>query len=172
MAFNRPAIIQPYVLDPLSDPDAEQEEEEAPRSPRIPKPVSEWCRCGNCGAMPTEHESLCCQEVPEVTRRMEQVEGTQPQCVIDHPGFYATSLNVYVLQAMYNIYRADHGPVRLRGIEHRYRYLAYRMFVSWCWGFLGRHIRVVVPSCVVLRVRREFPDSQQQYMGFRLPPLR
>lgn len=48
---------------------------------------------------------------------MEQVEGTQPQCVIDHPGFYATSLNVYVLQAMYNIYRADHGPVRLRGIE-------------------------------------------------------
>lgn len=53
----------------------------------------------------------------------------------------------------------------------RYRYLAYRMFVSWCWGFLGRRIRVVNPSCVVLRVRREFPDSQQEYMGFRLPPL-
>ena len=53
----------------------------------------------------------------------------------------------------------------------RYRYLAYRNFVSWCWGFLGRKIRVVIPSCVVQRVRRQFPDSQGQYVGFRLPPL-
>lgn len=52
----------------------------------------------------------------------------------------------------------------------QYRYLAYRSFVSWCWGFLGRRIRVVIPACVVLRIRREFPDALASYEGFR-PPL-
>ena len=50
------------------------------------------------------------------------------------------------------------------------RHLSYRTFVSWCWGSLGRSVRVVIPSCVVLRIRREFPDASGQYVGFR-PPL-
>ena len=41
MAVSR-TVIQPYAFDPESDPDAEQEEEEPPRSPRMPKAVSEW----------------------------------------------------------------------------------------------------------------------------------
>ena len=53
----------------------------------------------------------------------------------------------------------------------RYRYLAYRNFVSWCWGFLGRKIRVVIPSCVVLRIHREFPDAHGRYGGFKPPSL-
>lgn len=42
--------------------------------------------------------------------------------------------------------------------------------MSWCWGYLGRKIRVVIPSCVVLRIRQEFPDAGGSYVGFR-PPL-
>lgn len=52
-------------------------------------------------------------------------------------------------------------------VSSQYRYLAYRSFVSWCWGFLGRRVRVVLPACVVLRIRAEFPDAQGQYVGFR-----
>ena len=49
----------------------------------------------------------------------------------------------------------------------RYRYLMYRSFVSWCWGCLGRRIRVVLPSCMVLRIRRDTPYAQGMYVGFR-----
>lgn len=49
-------------------------------------------------------------------------------------------------------------------------HLSYRSFVSWCWGYLGWHVRVVIPSCVVVQIRQEFPDSAGQYVGLR-PPL-
>lgn len=52
----------------------------------------------------------------------------------------------------------------------RYRRLAQRSFVSWCWGYLSRTIRVAIPSCVVLRICREFPDSAGSCVEFR-PPL-
>ncbi|KAL2093123.1 hypothetical protein ACEWY4_010435 [Coilia grayii] len=103
--------------------------------------------------MPSEAENICCLEIPQVvTRRLREVEG-QLTCMVDHPGLEPVCLNVYSLQNAGQIYRADYGPLRLRGIHRRYRYLSYRSFVSWCWGFLGRKIRVVIPACVVLRIR-------------------
>lgn len=51
--------------------------------------------------------------------------------------------------------------------SRRCRHLAYRCFVSWCWGWLGRKVRVVIPACVVRRIRQEFPDTEGQYVGFR-----
>ncbi|KAF0035381.1 hypothetical protein F2P81_013139 [Scophthalmus maximus] len=54
---------------------------------------------------------------------------------------------------IYNIYRMDYGSLRCRTEEH------------WCCGTpqQGRHR-------VILRIRQEFPDPAQQYVGFR-PPL-
>ncbi len=53
----------------------------------------------------------------------------------------------------------------------RYRYLSYRSFVIWCWGLLGCRIRVIIPACVVLRIRSEFPDEEGHYIGFKLPNI-
>lgn len=71
-----------------------------------------------------------------------------------------TFLNSFI----YNVNSVRHSLYR------RYRYLAHRSFVSWCWGYLARNIRVVLPSCVVLRIQQEFPDADGQFVGFR-PPL-
>ena len=51
----------------------------------------------------------------------------------------------------------------------RHRYMGYRSFVRWCWGYLGKHNRKVLPSCVVARIREAYPSAD--YTGFRLPPL-
>lgn len=51
--------------------------------------------------------------------------------------------------------------------EHRH--LAYRCFVSWCLGHMGYKIRVVILARVVLCIRCEFPDSDGEYSGFRVP---
>ena len=43
----------------------------------------------------------------------------------------------------------------------RYRFIAYRCFVWWCWGSLGSRVRVVKPACVVLGQ----PRQQGGYTG-------
>ncbi|XP_045925772.1 P2X purinoceptor 7 isoform X1 [Micropterus dolomieu] len=136
---------------------------------RVTQDVSEWCACENCSTMPTEVENVCCQEIRKVVRRMQQVPDP-PTCMVHHPGLEPKCLNYYTLQNIHNIYQADYGPLRRRTEEERYKHLAYRSFVSWCWGYLGRSVRVVIPSCVVLRIRQQFPDPEGQYVGFR-PPL-
>ena len=47
------------------------------------------------------------------------------------------------------------------------RYLAYRQLVWWGWNHLGRHRRVVLPSCAVKRIRDEFPSDE--YTGHQYP---
>ena len=51
----------------------------------------------------------------------------------------------------------------------KYRYTAYRQLVRWCYRYLGKQIRVVLPSCAVNRIRAEF--TSDIYHGFRLPTL-
>ncbi|XP_033969650.1 P2X purinoceptor 7-like [Trematomus bernacchii] len=160
------ACVQAYYeFDPESDPEEAEVSVEVQTS-RLQQDVSEWCTCANCAAMPSEPENVCCMEIPQVSRRMQELELSVP-CMVDHPGLEPVCLNVFSLQNAFNIYRAEHGRLQMRQIQQRHRYLAYRSFVSWCWGFLGRKIRVVIPACVVLRIHREFPDPQNNYVGFR-----
>ena len=42
-----------------------------------------------------------------------------------------------------------------------------QIFCTLVLGYLGRKVRVVVPACVVLKIRRELPDTQGQYLVFR-----
>ncbi|KAM4566075.1 P2X purinoceptor 7-like [Odontesthes bonariensis] len=164
----RTAVVQAFQFDPESDPDGEEVEEV--ENQRLQQDVSEWCHCGKCATMPTEVENICCLEIPQVTTRLREVEEQLP-CMVDHPGLEPVCLNVYSLQNASQIYRADYGPLQFREIHRRYRYLSCRSFVSWCWGFLGRRIRVVIPACVVLRIRSEFPDEEGHYVGFKRPPV-
>ena len=58
---------------------------------------------------------------------------------------------------------------RLHLIFRRYRYVAYRQFVRWIMGWLGKDIRIVLPSCIVIKIREEFPSGT--YKGFEYPDL-
>ncbi|XP_043093349.1 cilia- and flagella-associated protein 251-like isoform X4 [Puntigrus tetrazona] len=109
--------VQPYMFEPESDPESEDEDGSAPQVPRSLQPVTSWCSCRNCAAMTTEKENICCLEIPQVVRRMKQVSEAL-SCVTLHPGFEPVCLNVYSLQNALNLYKADYGPLRLRG-RHR-----------------------------------------------------
>ena len=56
-------------------------------------------------------------------------------------------------------------------VDREYRLAAYRQFIHWTYGRLGRGIRRVIPSCVVAAVRREFPEADGVYTGFKLAEL-
>uniref|UniRef100_A0A672HNJ0 P2X purinoreceptor 7 intracellular domain-containing protein n=1 Tax=Salarias fasciatus TaxID=181472 RepID=A0A672HNJ0_SALFA len=128
--------------------------------------VSEWCACGHCSSL-SPAENICCRETPKVWHRCQQVGVST--CITQHPGFELVSLNPYVLQAAYAYERQIFGETQETMVNSSYRHLAYRNFVRWCWGYLGQHIRVVLPSCAVTVIREHFPEDGP-YTGF-LPPL-
>ena len=47
------------------------------------------------------------------------------------------------------------------------RLTAYSQFTYWTHKRLGRHVRMVIPSCVVFSIRRTFPEEGEVYVGFR-----
>ena len=50
------------------------------------------------------------------------------------------------------------GPKAFEVPEHKkQRHVAYRQLVRWCWGVLGKEIRVPLPSCAVSCIRANFP---------------
>lgn len=47
------------------------------------------------------------------------------------------------------------------------RHAAYRQLSWWVHGYLGKSIWRVIPSCVVKKIRAEFPAQNGLYTGYR-----
>lgn len=120
--------------------------------------------------MPTVEESLCCVEQHKVVKVMSDNTLDAMPCITLHPGFSSICLEPWNLKVAYHHYVSHYGPM-VHDTVAKYRYTAYRQFVCWCWGRLGRDIRVPLPACVVTAIRRRFPAAN--YTGFvdTLPKL-
>ena len=60
----KPYDFEPLASDTASDSDSSDHANYSITSPRVGN--VEWCQCGNCKAMDTEVESLCCAEASEI----------------------------------------------------------------------------------------------------------
>ena len=43
---------------------------------------------------------------------------------------------------------------------------AYKQYISWIYGQLGKRIRQVILLCVVLAVRKKYPSDDGEYVPF------
>ena len=105
-------------------------------------------------------ECVCCQEIREIrekNKKVSEVENLQISCITDNPGFKAVCLNRWVLEASWFQYRQQYGAGNNIPEHKKNRHIAYRQLVRWCWGVLGKEIRVVLPSCAVMCIRAHFP---------------
>ena len=117
-----------------------------PRATRLP-----WCICGVCVHRDNEEENKCCKKVTCVT----SYQAFHNQCIDQ------LSLTLAIRQRC--DMRADAPDYSMNS----YRKAAYRTYILWKYGKLGRGNRRVVPSCVVRTVRRAYPAPDNEYMGFR-----
>ena len=58
-------------------------------------------------------------------------------------------------------------PPRKNVPNRSYRYAAYRQFTWWVHNRLGRHVRRVIPSCAVSRIRAEFEEDNGNYTYYK-----
>ena len=96
-----------------------------------------------------------------------------PSCITEHPGFQAVCLNRWVLQAAWYQYKQQYYQ-SYDGPDHKLsRHIAYRRLVRWCWGVIGKEIRVPLPSCAVCCIRAHFPppglEEEFLFEGFHFP---
>lgn len=123
--------------------------------------------------MDREVECLCCHEVNKIRQKNQIVseeENLTINCITDNPGFKAVCLNRWVLEAAWFQFQQQYGSDNNIPQHKRNRHIAYRQLVRWCWGVLGKEIRVVLPSCAVMCIRAHFPppglEEDFEFVGF------
>ena len=127
----------------------DSDEPELPGSPNgQPLP---WCKCGRCRPMPTPRENVCCKQRP---------------CISTVEVFSTNVLNTDVLSIAI-VGRSDDFADTVEYSPAAYRKTAYRQWIMWQHGYLGRHHRQVIPSCVVWAVRDVYPAPGGVYLGFK-----
>ena len=127
--------------------------------------------------MDREPECVCCHEIERISSKNEEVfehvKPTEPyDCKTDNPGFRTVCLDRWVLQAAWLDYEQQYGSRAYEGPEHKEnRHITYRQLVRWCWGVLGKEIRVGLPSCAVSCIRAHFPppgnEDDFEFVGLR-----
>lgn len=124
------------------------------KEPVNPPSASEqppFCKCGNCREMPTQIENKCC---------------SNSRCLRERQIFKKISLDVDFLRQSIRE-RADYRAETFDFSNRSLRKAAYRQYVLWRYGKLGRGNRRVVPSCIVLCIREQYPSPNGLYMGYR-----
>ena len=122
-----------------------------PPDPQPQEEIPEWCTCTVCRVMPLEEENVCCGKRTCVTsfRMYENV-------CLDR------EVLVLAIRARFDI-RAEEPDYS----SNFFRKAAYRQYCLWKYGKLGKGNRWVLPSCVVLTIRRYYPAPDGVYMGYR-----
>ena len=46
-----------------------------------------------------------------------------------------------------------------------------RQYIWWFCGRLGRKRRKIIPACVVLAIRKQFPEADGNHTGFKDPSI-
>ena len=115
--------------------------------------ILDWCHCGHCSNMPTQEENKCCARVPR-------------QCITTTPLFPVLILDGNVLDIAMR-YREDMMALNNTRNNESFRHAAYRQFVLWQHGRLGKGNRRVVPSCCVLAIHARYPSPNGIYTGYR-----
>lgn len=120
--------------------------------PRIvPGPPPSFCKCGHCLFMDKPKMNFCCE---------------QDICVTFEPTFQdLTKKSVLEVAGIINYCDTFHDIPDFNN-SNKYRNSAYRFFILWQVGKLGRHARVCPPACVVARIRQLYPRNDANYTGY------
>lgn len=128
--------------------EAEEDGEPQPNSEEV---WPDWCICSVCRDMGHKEENKCCRK-----RR----------CITSYELFRNICIDREVLHLAISG-RCDIHAEEPDFSMNSFRKAAYRQYILWRYGKLGKGNRWVCPLCVVMVVRSVYPSADGVYMGFR-----
>ena len=112
----------------------------------------DFCVCRQCREMPTDKEMVCCRERRSCLSR---TNAFQNICIESQN--LQTSIRSLADTYVFTPLHTNKGM----------RHAAYRQFIMWRHGHLGRGYRKVIPSCCVTEIRKHYPSPNGQYTGYK-----
>lgn len=175
---------QPYAHEPLAESSDENEEEEVDVDGILLQEIEDryegiqtienWCCCGHCDArlLCGPREYRCCHEINAANVFKSEPTLKEPvKCVTDHPDFDAVVLHPRVLRVAANGLRTRQGKryTQLGSDENSYlRAIAYRLFISMVFGFMGFDNSRPLPACAYTTIRTRFPkEKNTEHTGYK-----
>lgn len=117
-----------------------------------PQNVPDFCVCGQCQEMPTDKERICCKE-----RRLCRAKSATFHNICVESENLCTAIrnmaDTYVFTPTYH--------------NRAMRHAAYRQYIMWQHGYLGKGHRKVIPSCCVWEIRKFYPSPNGHYTGYK-----
>ena len=122
---------------------------------------SEVCLCQHCLDVGVENHKLCCSR--EIENLSEQLKGEE--CITATDAFLVVCTNKYVLGTALGAWHHMNGQM-MEICNKSYRFIAYRQYIWWQYGKLGRGVRKRIPTCVLWKIRQTFPAADGVYVPF------
>lgn len=127
------------------------------------------CACHNCVEMPLRIERKCClEEGLDNTHLPDFHEGV---CLLNCEDIQHAigKVNVRCSWMDQRRFAGFSGPALAFSTmtNRNYRQNAYRQYIHYIHGLLGRHVRKVIPACIVNHIRTTWPSPDGLYTGFK-----
>ena len=127
------------------------------------------CYCGNCGPMAKAKEAVCCVTSDAKNAQFKDFVLSAGHCVLESEEIETSISEVncrlqWYMQRRLALFTEEECRFQLMQ-NNNYRHHAYRSYISYINGLLGRGVRKVIPSCVVLEIRKRWPDPNGLYRG-------
>ena len=144
--FGQSSSGQPTTSRPMTQ-DSENQDQAVASVSGIP----DWCVCSRCRPMSQEVENKCCK---------------LKNCIALSSRFTKLCLDPDVVELCIKN-TGDIRNDREDNSSRAFRKAAYRQFIFARHSHLGKGSRRVCPSCVVLKIREQWPSVTGVYMGYR-----
>ncbi|XP_038163456.1 uncharacterized protein LOC119798171 [Cyprinodon tularosa] len=184
--FAEPFLYEPEYTDDelryMDEAAAAQAEPQTPLCYRRRASETWWCKCGNCQAMPTEEESICCVDwdllmppLEDLNISTDETESTSQRLCVTQNTDYPPLLTRGVLEMFFHVPKINWkkrprpaGPNNTLSAD-QYRLVAYRVVLEWILKGerLGKDSRRVLPACIVTSIRSSYPSPDGVYTGFK-----
>ena len=109
-----------------------------------------WCICGKCQPMDNPIENVCCRQ----------------RCCVTTPTYFETGVLDTTVLSITIVNRSEIFVDDPEYTPASYRKAAYRQWILWQHGYLGRSNRRIVPSCMVWAVRNRYPAPDGRYKEY------
>ena len=137
--------------------------------------VDTVCTCGgHCRPMPSVLEAVCCsvEKLKHLEFADDSFQAVTGNCVLNCDDI-KNILSTASVRLAWRKQRKSSGFLDAEECKFsvmtnkNYRHHAYREYVEYIHGLLGKHNRKVIPSCVVWYIRGRWPDPHGNYTGYK-----